>query len=71
MHAKTKERQGHPLSSAREAKELSKSQLAKEAGVDRRTVIRTEQGTEPLVTTAIKLARAVGRSVEDLWGRDR
>ncbi|HEX6457097.1 MAG TPA: helix-turn-helix domain-containing protein [Solirubrobacterales bacterium] len=69
MQAKGNDEGTHPLRVAREDRDLSQGALAERAGVDRRTVIRTEQGTEPLVTTAIKLARGVGKRVEDLWGR--
>lgn len=62
------ERETHPLREARAAKGLTQQQLADAAGTDRRTVIRTEKDTEPLVTTAIRLARGVDKSVEDLWG---
>lgn len=68
MQAKSSGEAIHPLRAAREERGVSQRQLAKDTGLDRRTIIRTEQGTEPLVTTAIKLAQGVGKKVEDLWG---
>jgi len=61
----------HPLRKAREERDgMTQTKLAEVTGLDRATVYRTERGKEPLVTTAIKLARGVGKSVEELWDAD-
>lgn len=58
----------HPLALARSEKGLSQKSLADAVGVDRTTIYRIENGEPPGLILAINLARAVGRTVEDLWG---
>lgn len=60
----------HPLTEARTARKMSLGRLAGASGVDRSTIFRIEEGHEPGVTKAIKLARAVGMTVEELWGAE-
>lgn len=68
MQPKSNDDQAHPLRVARLEKKLTQQQLADRSGTNRRTIIRTEKGREPLVKTAISLARGVEKTVEDLWG---
>lgn len=58
----------HPLREAREERGWSLQDLADAAGLDRTTIYKIEKGHEPGVTKAIKLASAVEKTVEDLWG---
>jgi len=59
----------HPLAVARRAAGLSQAQLAEKAGISRNTVARLETvGHTPSVAIAIALARALGESVEVLFG---
>ena len=59
----------HPLREAREKRGWSLQDLADASGVgDRTTIHKIEKGHEPGVTKAIRLARAVEMTVEDLWG---
>lgn len=47
---------------------LTQEQLAEKIGVTRQTVIAIEKGNyTPSVLLALKLARALGRKVEDLF----
>lgn len=41
--------------------------LAERSGVPQGTISRIENGTAPLVTNALRLARALGTTVEDLF----
>lgn len=61
---------GHPLAEARRKKGMSQNDLAEAGGVNRTTIYRIEKGEPPGVLLAIVLARAVGKSVEDLWGAE-
>ena len=59
------------LRAAREASGKTQAQVAGEAGVPEQLYQRYEYGkTEPGVRTAIRIARAVGNSVEALWDSD-
>lgn len=49
---------------------LTQAELAAAAGVTRQTVVAVEAGDyAPSVYLAIKVARALGASVESLWGQ--
>ena len=46
---------------------MTLAQVAKICGVPISTLSDIERGTEPLVTTAQRIAKALGVSVDDLW----
>ena len=51
-----------------DAGEMTQQQLADKVGVTRQTVIATEQGRyAPSLPLAIKIARAFGRQVEEVF----
>lgn len=58
----------HPLAAAREKRGWSLAKLAEVSGVDRTTIHKIEKGHEPGVKKAICLARAVEKTVEEIWG---
>jgi DNA-binding XRE family transcriptional regulator len=60
----------HPLKAARRRAGLTAFQLATEIGVRETTIYRIEAGTPPRIETALKIARALRCSVEDLFGQD-
>ena len=49
---------------------MTQEQLAAAAGVARTTLARAELGTDPRVSTALRLAHALGVAIEDIWTRD-
>jgi putative transcriptional regulator len=58
-----------PLRYARYQRLRSQSEVAAEVGVSRQTISSLENGRSlPSVTLAIALARALGATVEQLWG---
>jgi transcriptional regulator with XRE-family HTH domain len=60
---------GHRLKRLRQEAGLSQSQLARAAGVPEGSLRNWEQGRrEPLFGTAVRLARAMGISLDDLAG---
>jgi DNA-binding XRE family transcriptional regulator len=61
----------HRLAEARRKKKLNQRQLAERSGIHRTTLYRIEKGELPRVNNAISLARAVGKTVEWLWGDRR
>ena len=64
-------RRGARLRLARRARGLSQQQIANVAGVSRQAVSAVESGvTDPSLRAAIALARALGMTVEELFGRD-
>ena len=51
-----------------EAGEMTQQQLADKVGVTRQTIIATEQGRyAPSLPLAIKIARAFGKTVEEVF----
>ncbi len=57
-----------PLARWRWLRGLTQNELAEQAGTDRRTLARIEQGAaEPGVMTALRLARALEVRVEDVF----
>ncbi|MDP9399804.1 MAG: helix-turn-helix transcriptional regulator [Actinomycetota bacterium] len=56
-----------PLARWRWLRGLTQNELAEQAGTDRRTLARLEQGAEPGVLTALRLARALEVRVEDVF----
>jgi putative transcriptional regulator len=59
----------HPVRIARSAYGFTQESLAAAVGVTRQTVISIESGDyAPSVVLAIRIARCVQASVEDLWG---
>lgn len=57
------------LRAAREASGKTQKQVAKEAGVTERTYLYYEANDmEPRVRAANRIARAVNRTTEELWG---
>src|SRR5580704_11563319 len=60
---------GARLRLARQARGLSQQQLARVAGVTRQAVSAVESGhSDPSLRVALSLARALGMTVEDLFG---
>jgi transcriptional regulator with XRE-family HTH domain len=56
----------------REAKKLSRWELAKKADVSPQTISDIElKGTNPRVDIAAKLAKALGTTIDDLMGKTR
>lgn len=46
---------------------MTLDQLSTESGIPISTISEVEHGAEPLVTTALKLAAALGKTIEELW----
>ena len=62
---------GSPLRGARFAAGLSQEELAAQVGTTRQTISALERGTSiPSVGLALALARALGYTAEELFGRD-
>ena len=55
------------LRAAREAAKQLQEDLAEASGVPQGTISRIENGTAPQVVTALRLARALDTTVEDLF----
>jgi len=49
---------------------MTQHDLAAASGVPRITVSRAELGTDPRLSTALRLANALGVAVEDIWTQD-
>lgn len=49
---------------------MSMRELTAKSGVNVSSICRCEAGKEPTLTNALKLAKALGYSVEDLWELD-
>ncbi|WP_300344457.1 helix-turn-helix transcriptional regulator [Nesterenkonia sp.] len=59
----------HPVRALRKAQKLTQAELAQEVGVSRQTVVALERGDyAPSVFLALRIARALGSTVEDLFG---
>lgn len=59
----------HPVRIARSQFGFTQETLAAEVGVTRQTIISIESGDyAPSVILALKIARSVKSTVEDLWG---
>ena len=58
----------HPVLVARKAKGWSQEKLAREIEMSRETVAQIEKGNAPRVETALKIARALGKSLDELFG---
>ncbi len=59
----------HPVRIARTAHGFTQETLANAVGITRQTVISIESGDyAPSVVLAIRIARCVQTTVEDLWG---
>jgi putative transcriptional regulator len=50
-----------------ESKGISKSQLAKEIGVTRQTIIRVVKGYSPSMEIGMKIAKYFGKDVSDVF----
>lgn len=50
-----------------ESKGISKTQLAKDLGVTRQTIIRTVKGNTPSLELALKIARYFNKDVSDIF----
>ena len=60
---------GPRIRDGRRSAGLTQQQLAEATGVSRQTVISVETGDySPSVYLALRIARALGTTVEDLWG---
>jgi DNA-binding XRE family transcriptional regulator len=57
----------HPLARWRLVRGMTQEQLAERADVGRVTIARIEQGAEPRVGTALRLADVLAVKVEDVW----
>ena len=51
----------------RRARKLTLEQLAEMAGIPVSTINDIEHGAEPRVITALRIAKALGTTVENLW----
>lgn len=51
----------------RHSRRMTLAELAQKSGVSDRTISDIERGAEPRVLTAIRIARALGVRVEQLW----
>lgn len=56
------------LREKREAAKLTQTALAVLAGVTQQSIHYAENGTDPRVANGIRMARALGTTVEDLFG---
>ncbi|MGW6128843.1 helix-turn-helix transcriptional regulator [Cellulomonas sp. NPDC055163] len=60
---------GNPVRHQRRALKVTQAELAEATGVSRQTVIAIEQGDyAPSVFLALRIARTLGSTVEDLFG---
>jgi len=62
---------GHPVAAARERAGLTQQQLAEKVGAGRATIARIEAGALPSVRIALAIGRALGGTVESLFGGER
>jgi transcriptional regulator with XRE-family HTH domain len=60
----------HSLTRWRLVRGVTQEQLAERTGVGRVTIARIEQGADPRVGTALRLAAALAVNVEDVWTLD-
>jgi DNA-binding XRE family transcriptional regulator len=60
----------HPLARWRAFHRLSQEALSEDSGVARITIARIEGGSDPHVSTALRLAHALGVTVKDIWTYD-
>ncbi|WP_152188508.1 helix-turn-helix transcriptional regulator [Georgenia satyanarayanai] len=61
----------NPVRRHRRAQRLTQAELATAVGVSRQTVIAVEQGDyAPSVYLALRIARALSATVEELFGED-
>lgn len=59
----------HPVRALRKAHRLTQAELAQTVGVSRQTVVAIEQGDyAPSVFLALRLARTLATTVEELFG---
>ena len=58
---------GHKVKEYREYLGMSQRWLARKVGCGKTTISEVERGRLPNVVTAIKIARALGTSAENLW----
>ena len=58
------------LKVAREASRKTQAQVAKEVGTTEQLYQKYEYGTEPRARMAVRVARAVGSTVEAIWGAE-
>jgi transcriptional regulator with XRE-family HTH domain len=58
---------GNNLRRFREEANLSQEALARRADLSMMTVNRVERGRIPSLATARKIARALGRTVDEIW----
>jgi putative molybdopterin biosynthesis protein len=64
-------RRGARLRLARQARGFSQQQVASMAGVSRQAISAVESGvSDPSLQVALALARALGMTIEELFGRD-
>lgn len=56
-----------PLELARRNSGLTQEELAAKAGLAQSAISRAEQGQQPLVQNAVRIASALGVAVESLW----
>lgn len=48
----------------------TQKQVAKECGIHELTLTKIKQGAEPKIKLAMRIARALNRTVYDLWSLD-
>lgn len=48
----------------------TQKQVARECGVHELTITKIKQGAEPKIKLAMKIAKAVNKTVYDLWSPD-
>ena len=68
MKGMKKHRKNYALVNAREASGKTQAQVAAEAHICERIYQNYEYGTEPRVTTAMKIATVLNSDVQSLWG---
>ncbi|GAA1807548.1 helix-turn-helix transcriptional regulator [Nesterenkonia flava] len=60
----------HPVKSHRKSLRLTQAELGQRVGVSRQTIVALERGDyAPSVFLALRIARVLGSTVEDLFGQ--
>ncbi len=71
LYVVSMEKIGRRITRRREARGLTKTALARKAGITRATLVRIEDGTHtPMMNTLQRIAKALGVKVRDLLPKD-